>query len=74
MSMEFNYMLLDRLRNDCEYFLGYGNRKTKHLWSGNVNDQIETMKELWNSFPEDMKPEWISMEDIENYEKLMKEE
>ena len=67
----FRYMLLDRLRNDCDYFLGnrqiYGN----HLWAGNVADQIGYMKALWNSFPEDGKPEWLTMEQILKYEKEM---
>ena len=69
---EYDYMLLDRLRQDCEYFLGNGNRSEKHLWAGNVNDQIAKMKELYNKLPE--KPEWLSMEDIENYEKEMKQD
>ena len=69
---EYDYMLLDRLKQDCEYFLGNGNRAEKHLWAGNVNDQIAKMKELYNKLPE--KPEWLSMEDIENYEKEMKQD
>lgn len=71
-SPEFKYQLLDRLKSDCEYFLKAGNRNEKHLWAGNVDDQIAKMKELWNSLEE--KPEWLSMEDIENYEKEMKQD
>lgn len=70
-SPEFKYQLLDRLKSDCEYFLKAGNRNEKHLWAGNVDDQIAKMKELWNSLEE--KPEWLTMEDIENYEKEMKQ-
>ena len=29
------------------------------------------MRELWNSLPETEKPEWISMEDIAEYERRM---
>lgn len=72
-NLEYNYMLLDRLRSDCEYFLGYGNGSERHLWAGNIDDQIAKMKELYNSFTDDQKPEWITMEDINNYEKEMKE-
>ena len=68
---KFNYMLLARLQQDCEYFLGYGNGYEPHLWAGNVEDQIAKMKELYNKLPEI--PEWLSMEDIENYEKEMSE-
>ena len=67
----FRYMMLDRLKTDCNYFLGNGNRNEKHLWAGDVDKQIKLMKDLYNSFEE--KPEWISMQDIENFEKQMKE-
>lgn len=67
---EYNYMLLDRLKQDCEYYLGNGNRNAKHLWAGNVDGQIAKMKELYNKLSK--KPEWLSMKDIENYEKEMK--
>ena len=30
------------------------------------------MKELYNKFPKDKKPEWITLEDIEEYEKEMR--
>lgn len=70
---EFNYMLLDRLRNDCEYFLNYGNGYESNLWAGDIDSQISKMKKLYNSFADDEKPEWITIEDINNYEKKMKE-
>lgn len=68
---KFNYQFLDRLRSDCEYYLGYGDRYAKHLWAGNEQKQIDEMKKLYNSFPDDKKPEWLTMEQILNYEKLM---
>jgi len=67
---KFNYMLLSRLQTDCDYFLGNGNRYEKNLWAGNVDDHIEMMKKIWNGFEE--KPEWLSMEQIEDYERKMK--
>lgn len=66
---KFDYMLLSRLQQDCEYFLGFGNRCEKHLWADTPEEHIAKMKELYNGFKE--KPEWISMEDIERYEKDM---
>lgn len=68
---QFNYQLLDRMRMDCEYYLGYGNRNPSNLWANNEEQQIETMKNLWNGFPDDAKPEWLTMEQIEQYEKAM---
>ena len=66
----FSYRMLDRLRTDNDYFLGNGNRSEKHLWAGNVDAQIAEMKRLWNYLPQ--KPEWLSMEEILEYERKMK--
>jgi hypothetical protein len=67
--IRFNYMLLSRLAMDCRYFLGNGQRYEPHLWAGNVKDQIAKMKELWNGFEE--KPQWLSYEEIEDFERQM---
>lgn len=68
---KFNYQLLGRLKSDCEYYLNYGNRNKKHLWSLDEQEQINKMKELYNSFSDDKKPEWLTLEQILQYEKLM---
>ena len=73
-DLEYRYMLLDRLKQDCEYFLGNGNGNAEHsLWAKDIDEQIEKMKEIYNSFSEEEKPDWITLEDINNYEKRMKE-
>ena len=59
------YQLLDRLRSDCEYFLGEGQRSEKHLWAGNVRGQIAKMQELYDMLPD--KPEWLTQEAINDY-------
>lgn len=69
----FRYQLLGRLQSDCEYFLGFGYRSTNRLWAHNVADQIETMKSLHNSFTEGNKPEWLTYEQILDYESKMLE-
>lgn len=66
----FDYMMLSRLQSDCEYYLNYGNRSERVLPSGNVDEHIKHMKTIWNKL--NVKPEWLSMEDIEEYEKKMK--
>lgn len=68
---EFEYMLLGRLKADCEYYLGNGNGHKKHLWADDEAEQIKEMKRLWNNLPEKEKPDWLSMEDILNYEHKM---
>lgn len=67
----FRYMLLSRMQSDCAYYLGNGRIYGQHLWAGNEMDQIEYMKILWNCFPEDQKPEWLSYEDILAYERRL---
>lgn len=68
-DLKFQYMMLGRLKSDCDYFLGYGGRSERRLWAGNVKDQIKEMKERWNRL--EVKPEWLTMEQIEEYERQM---
>ena len=64
----YEYMLLGRLKSDCEYFTKTSPH-LKHLWAGNIKDQIAKMKELWQILK--IKPEWITMNQIEEYEQKM---
>ena len=68
-NYEHGYLLLSRLKADCDYFLGAGGRVEKHLWAGNVREQIAKMRELYAALPE--KPEWLTSEDIDRYESQM---
>lgn len=63
------YMLLSRLKQDCDYYLGNGGRNARHLWAETPEKHIEKMKELYSKLV--VKPEWITEEDIRNYEKEM---
>ena len=64
-------MLLGRLQADCEYYLGFGNRNPRRLWAGSEKEQIEYMVKIYESFQEDEKPMWITMEKIKEYSKEM---
>ena len=66
---QHEYMMLSRLQQDCDYFLGHGNGSERNLWAKNVEDQIEEMIKLYNSLKK--KPSWITMEDIKDYETKM---
>ena len=61
----FNYMLLDRLRGDCEYYLGFGGHSAKTLWAKDEQTQIDKMRELYYLLP--IKPEWLTREQIDKY-------
>ena len=64
---KFRYMMLDRFYLDCKYYLGNGNRNSKHLWAKNPKEHIKIMKALYNSLP--IPPEWITIEEINNLER-----
>lgn len=66
---EFQYMLLGRLKQDCDYFLAYGQRNPKNLWAGDVHNHIKKMKELYDNLA--IKPEWLTMNEIIKYENSM---
>ena len=68
---EFQYMMLGRLQSDCEYYLGYGRRSLSILSGKDPRHHINRMKELWQEFPEDEKPEWLTWEQLLEYEKEM---
>ena len=84
-EQSFEYQLLDRLRTDCDYVLNTYYRPEvqgdisreerklaqKFLWANNAKDQIAKMKELYRKLK--VKPEWITLEDIAEYERQFKE-
>lgn len=84
-EQSFEYQLLDRLRSDCDYVLNTYYRpetlgdisreerklQQKFLWANNAKDQIAKMKELYRKLK--VKPDWITLEDIANYEKQFKD-
>ena len=62
----YNYMLLDRLKSDCEYYLVNGGRNAKQsLWAHDEQAQIDKMRELYDSLT--IKPEWLTREQIDEY-------
>lgn len=66
----FYYQMLSRLQQDCNYYL-FTTKSSKVLWAHDEEEQIEIMKHLYLSFYDWEKPEWISMSDIEDFEKQM---
>lgn len=64
---EFDYNMLGRLESDCKYFLGNGNGYVGHLYFEDINEQCDEMKKIYLSFSDEDKPEWLSLEQIEDY-------
>ena len=69
-SDSLKYQMLDRLKSDCEYFLGNGNKYPSSLYMKNVDDQIEAMKRIWDLLKE--KPEWLTLDQIKEFKNKMK--
>ena len=67
----FRYMMLSRMQQDCDYYLRIQAGSPYVLWSGNEKRHIDNMKALWNSFPEEDKPEWLTWKEILEYERQM---
>ena len=67
----FRYMMLDRLRQDCEYYIRNDFETGSCLWAKDEKVQIENMKAIWRSFPDEDKPEWLTWEDILEFERRM---
>lgn len=64
----YRYMMLSRMQQDCEYYLKNGGRNGSQLWGEAEDAHIFYMKNLYESFSDDKKPEWITPEDIYKYQ------
>lgn len=67
----FKYMMLSRLKMDIHAYLGWTKRNNDRLYYDDPKKHIEEMKKLWDSFDEDKKPEWLTMEQIKEYERII---
>lgn len=70
---KFNYMMLSRLKMDCDYYLRVEELSEAVLWAGSIEGQIDYMKEIWNSFTDRQKPEWLTYDEILEFEQKMTE-
>ena len=65
------YNLLRQMSMDMEYYLNNGpayGYAEKHLAFGSLEGQTSVMKALYNSFSDEDKPEWITLETIDGYQ------
>jgi hypothetical protein len=68
-SLKFEYMMLGRLKSDVDYYFGYGGESPRNLYYDSIQEHLSEMKKQYNAFPENLKPVWISLEEIVGYEK-----
>jgi hypothetical protein len=68
-NKKFEYMMLSRLRSDCDTHLAVENRYARRIPENEKLGVINSMKDLWNGFGDSEKPEWLTWEQILEYEK-----
>ena len=61
----FSYMMLNRLKSDCEYYLGYGGRNKHSLCAHDAQAQIDKTRELYDSLT--TKPQRQKTHQIDEY-------
>ena len=64
---KFRYMMLSRMKMDCDYYFGNGGKNSKTLWAHNEKEQIKNMVALWSTFEPEDKPEWLTWDELTNY-------
>ena len=69
---KYHYMRLDKLKQDCQYYLTYGQRNAKHLEGKSLDTHIENMWDEWRACR--IEPEWCTAIDIELFRRAMSSE
>lgn len=74
---KFQYMMLSRLQSDCVGFFGRDEDGSSHMdcryqnehfiWGKDIRKLVSEMNRLWDEIPEDLKPEWLTREEIEGF-------
>lgn len=62
------YMMLSRLQGDCIGYLSEGDwryHQSSRIWAKDEQAQIDEIRRLWNILP--IKPEWLTMEQVNEY-------
>lgn len=70
-DVRHDLMMLSRLKHDCDYYLGYGNRNAASLWAHDEVEQIKAMRLRLAALPAEHKPDWLTEEQVNEYEAKM---
>ncbi len=74
-AFEFDYMMLGRLRGDIEAYFNdpcdsrYHNKS--FIWGENPEALVKEMRKHWDNIPSDIKPEWLTEDQLKGYEKAV---
>lgn len=67
----YRYMLLDRMRMDCDYYIRNNFNTPRTLWADTEQEHIDIMRHIWGTFSDRDKPEWLTLEQIDQFENRM---
>lgn len=70
-SLPLREKILYQLSEECDFFLGKGRCNPNILRTKETSKQIDLMLKLWDSFPENKRPVWISRTKIIEYGEKM---
>lgn len=68
---KFRYMMLSRLKQDCDYSLRYFDGSENVLWAKDKSAQIANMVALWKTFEPEDRPEWLTWDELCDYAQRM---
>jgi len=66
---DFCSLLLGRMKSDCDYYLGCGQRDASVLWVKDVKGHLLTMRQFYESL--ENKPDFLSEVVLKEYERKM---
>ena len=79
-QFQFEYMMLSRVTQDCFGYFGTGGDEDKwdcrynnerNVWGQSIRKCVDKAKELWQKIPESIKPQWITWEQILQFEQKL---
>lgn len=71
---EMDYMILDRMKEDCNYYINHnGNVSSGSIWGGSIESLLSEMEERLSSFDVTEKPDWLTDTDFERMKNRVSE-
>lgn len=73
-AREMDYMILDRMKEDCNYYINHnGNVSSGSIWGGSIESLLSEMEERLSSFDVTEKPDWLTDTDFERMKNRVSE-
>ncbi len=71
---KYKYRMLSRLKSDVDYVLGAGGPGAiRQMWARDADGQIAEMRRIMSELHPADRPEWLTFDDIDRYERQLNE-